>query len=106
MALESAKSAHLGKARIVKKGEHVTIIAFSRMVQLALEAASTGMGVAIGRRPLGNAELDSGTLVEAGTPTVVAQTAYWLVSAEGADDRPDLLAFKRWLLDEAQRFDE
>ena len=75
-------------------------------IQLALEAASTGMGVAIGRRPLVNAELDSGTLVEAGTPTIVAQTAYWLVSAEGADDRPDLLAFKRWLLDEAQRFDE
>ncbi len=29
----------IGKARVAKKGEHVTIIAFSRMVQLALEAA-------------------------------------------------------------------
>jgi pyruvate dehydrogenase E1 component beta subunit len=29
----------IGKARIVRPGEHVTIIAFSRMVQVALEAA-------------------------------------------------------------------
>jgi len=73
-------------------------------IQLALEAAATGMGVAIGRRPLANRELDAGTLVEAATPAVDATTAYWLVSAEGADERPDLQAFKRWLLQEAQAF--
>jgi DNA-binding transcriptional LysR family regulator len=75
-------------------------------IQLALEAASTGMGVAIGRRPLVNRELDGGTLVEAAAPTVEAKTAYWLVSAEGADERPDRQAFKRWLLHEAQAFDD
>ena len=73
-------------------------------IQLALEAATTGMGVAIGRRPLVDPELASGTLVEAGAPTVVATTAYWLVSAEGADQRPDLQAFKHWLLHEAHTF--
>jgi pyruvate dehydrogenase E1 component beta subunit len=30
----------IGKARIVRKGDHVTLIAFSRMVQLAMEAAA------------------------------------------------------------------
>lgn len=75
-------------------------------IQLALEAATTGMGVAIGRRPLVNRELDAGTLVEASTPTVDAKTAYWLVSAEGTDSRPDLQAFKRWLLQEAHAFDD
>ncbi len=64
------------------------------------------MGVAIGRRPLVNRELDAGTLVEASTPTVDAKTAYWLVSAEGTDSRPDLQAFKRWLLHEAHAFDD
>jgi DNA-binding transcriptional LysR family regulator len=75
-------------------------------IQLALEAATTGMGVAIGRRPLVNRELDAGTLVEASTPTVDAKTVYWLVSAEGTDERPDLQAFKRWLLHEAHTFDD
>jgi DNA-binding transcriptional LysR family regulator len=75
-------------------------------IQLALEAATTGMGVAIGRRPLVNRELFDGTLVEAGAPTVDAKTAYWLVSAEGTDERPDLQAFKRWLLQEAHAFDD
>ncbi|MEI6002853.1 transcriptional regulator GcvA [Paraburkholderia bengalensis] len=75
-------------------------------IQLALEAAATGMGVAIGRRPLVNAELDAGTLVEAGAPAVDAKTAYWLVSAEGADEQPDLQAFRRWLLDAAHAFDD
>jgi LysR family transcriptional regulator, glycine cleavage system transcriptional activator len=77
-------------------------------IQLALEAASTGMGVAIGRRPLVNAELESGALVFAADRTVSAKTAYWLVSAEsteGAEERPDLQAFKHWLLQEAQAFD-
>lgn len=75
-------------------------------IQLALEAATTGTGVAIGRRPLVNRELFDGTLVEAGAPTVDAKTAYWLVSAEGTDERPDLQAFKRWLLQEAHAFDD
>ncbi|WP_109482413.1 transcriptional regulator GcvA [Paraburkholderia sp. C35] len=75
-------------------------------IQLALEAAATGMGVAIGRRPLVNRELDAGVLVEAGAPAVEAKTAYWLVSAEGTDERPDLQAVRRWLLQEAQAFGE
>ena len=73
-------------------------------IQLALEAASTGLGVALGRRPIVDRELADGTLVEAAAAIVDTQTAYWLVSAPGVDQRPDLLAFKCWLLDEAAAF--
>ncbi|WP_142846987.1 pyruvate dehydrogenase complex E1 component subunit beta [Telmatospirillum sp. J64-1] len=37
----------IGKAKIERKGEHVTIVAFSRMVQLALEAAEALKGEGI-----------------------------------------------------------
>jgi LysR family glycine cleavage system transcriptional activator len=70
-------------------------------VQLALEAAAGGLGVAIGRLPLADADLAARTLVAANDRIVAAEPAYWLVSAQGADDRLDLLAFRRWLLAEA-----
>jgi DNA-binding transcriptional LysR family regulator len=74
-------------------------------IQLAFEAAIMGLGVALGRRPLVDHDLAAGTLVELGMDVLVAETAYWLVSSEGADRRPDLLAFKRWLLSEAEAFE-
>ncbi len=55
--------------------------------------------IALGRRPLVDLDLDSGALVEIGE-TMLADTAYWLVGSEGAGRRPDLTAFKRWLLKE------
>jgi LysR family transcriptional regulator, glycine cleavage system transcriptional activator len=72
-------------------------------IQLAFEAAAMGLGVALGRRPLVDRDLATKTLVEI-SPTIVAETAYWLVSSEGTDHRPDLLAFKRWLLSEGENF--
>ncbi|OAJ53598.1 transcriptional regulator [Paraburkholderia ginsengiterrae] len=74
-------------------------------IQLAFEAAGMGLGVALGRRPLVDRDLDSGALVEACADTVVATTAYWLVSAENAERRPELADFKRWLVSEAEHFD-
>lgn len=73
-------------------------------LQLAFEAAAMGLGVALGRRPLIDRELASGALVEVHPSAIRAETAYWLVSSEGAERRPDLLAFKRWLLDAASAF--
>ncbi|MFL9865461.1 LysR substrate-binding domain-containing protein [Paraburkholderia fungorum] len=76
-------------------------------IQLAFEAASMGLGVALGRRPLVDRDLASGVLVEACPQTVSSSTAYWLVSAQNADSaehRPELLDFKRWLLGEAEQF--
>lgn len=69
-------------------------------IQMAFEAAAAGLGIALGRRPLVDQDLASGTLVEAGLPEIEAETAYWLVGSEGAERRPDLLGFKRWLLRE------
>jgi LysR family transcriptional regulator, glycine cleavage system transcriptional activator len=74
-------------------------------IQLAFEAASMGLGVALGRKPLVDADLASGTLVEAGGATISSATAYWLVSAESVERRPELVDFKRWLVSEAERFD-
>lgn len=76
-------------------------------IQLAFEAASMGLGVALGRRPLVDCDLARGTLVEASPQTIASSTAYWLVSAQNADSaahRPELLDFKRWLLGEAEQF--
>ncbi|MFM0028952.1 LysR substrate-binding domain-containing protein [Paraburkholderia madseniana] len=76
-------------------------------IQLAFEAASMGLGVALGRRPLVDRDLASGALVEASPQTIASSTAYWLVSAQNTDsaeNRPELSDFKRWLLSEAEPF--
>ena len=70
--------------------------------QLAFEAATAGLGVALGRKPLVDHDLATGILVEASPFSIAAETAYWLVSSEGVEQRPDLLAFKHWLIGEAQ----
>jgi len=70
-------------------------------IQLAFEAASMGLGVALGRRPLVDRDLVSGALVEAASSTIASSTAYWLVSAEDAQRRPELLDFRQWMLSEA-----
>jgi LysR family transcriptional regulator, glycine cleavage system transcriptional activator len=72
-------------------------------VHLAFEAAAAGLGVAIGRRPLVDYDLMKGTLVEATGPVVESATAYWLVGAETTQGRPDIAAFKRWLVEETAR---
>jgi DNA-binding transcriptional LysR family regulator len=74
-------------------------------IQLAFEAAAMGLGVALGRRPLVDRDIDSGVLVEAYPATIASTTAYWLVSAENSDHRPELFDFKRWLVSEAEQFD-
>jgi DNA-binding transcriptional LysR family regulator len=71
-------------------------------IQLAFEAAAMGLGVALGRKPLVDADLVSGVLVEASPAIIASTTAYWLVSAENADRRPELFDFKRWLVSEAE----
>ncbi|MFM0591776.1 LysR substrate-binding domain-containing protein [Paraburkholderia dilworthii] len=74
-------------------------------IQLAFEAANMSLGVALGRRPLVDSDLASGSLVEARAETIASDTAYWLVSAENAERRPELLDFRRWLVSEAEQFD-
>ena len=73
-------------------------------INMALDAAAAGLGVAMGRRPLADAELAAGRLVPAGWPAVASAGSYWLVCAESADARPELTAFQRWLIEQAAAF--
>lgn len=73
-------------------------------IQLAFEAAMAGLGVALGRRPLVDRDLASGALVELTQGAMAAESAYWLVGSEEADDRPDLRGFRHWLIEEATAF--
>lgn len=70
-------------------------------IQMAFEAASQGLGVAIGRKPLVNSELEAGSLVEV-WETVNSNTSYWLIGSESRADDPRITAFRSWILDEVQ----
>lgn len=70
--------------------------------ELAYGAAAAGLGIAIGRRPLVDRELASGELVRLVEEPMAAETAYWLVSTEESQRRPELRDFKRWLVAEAR----
>lgn len=69
-------------------------------IHMAFQAACQGLGVAIGRKPLVNAELAAGSLVEV-WETVFSNTSYWLVGAESRADDPRVFAFRSWILREA-----
>ncbi|WP_029010224.1 transcriptional regulator GcvA [Azospirillum halopraeferens] len=66
-------------------------------IQYALNAAAGGLGVAMGRRPVVDADLESGVLVPVLGPPVRAATAYWLVCAPASLARPEVRAFRDWL---------
>lgn len=68
---------------------------------MALRAAASGQGVALGRMPLIQPMLDDGTLVE---PLAAARfsagtrdRAYWLNVAQGARERSEVRIFMQWL---------
>jgi len=65
---------------------------------LALDAAARGLGVAIGRRPLIDDDLNEGRLVTLFGPGVKCGSAYWLVCSEEAKAWPEVLSFRKWIL--------
>lgn len=69
-------------------------------IQLALEAALQGLGVAIGRKPLVDPLLEDGSLVEIAGPAIPATTGYWLVGTEHVFNRPEAKLFRAWILGE------
>jgi len=71
-------------------------------IQMAIEAAIEGLGIAIGRRPLVDPELSSGALVRFSECEIAAQTSYWLVAPRQSIYRPDVQAFRDWLLGELE----
>ncbi|MFZ5692522.1 MAG: LysR substrate-binding domain-containing protein [Pseudomonadota bacterium] len=68
-------------------------------ISLAIEAGASGLGVAIGRKPLIDSDLESGRLVALARPRV-AETSYWLIGSDRVFERPEARLFRQWLIDE------
>jgi DNA-binding transcriptional LysR family regulator len=69
-------------------------------IQMALDAAMHGLGIALGRRPLVDDDLESGRLVYAIDRTAPSGSWYWMVSKDTTFDRPEIKLFKNWMLSE------
>jgi LysR family transcriptional regulator, glycine cleavage system transcriptional activator len=69
---------------------------------LAIQAAVTGQGVALGSKALTLEHLAAGRLVRPFELSLVTDFAYYVVCEKARADEPDLLAFRRWLIAEAQ----
>jgi LysR family glycine cleavage system transcriptional activator len=70
---------------------------------LSLEAASQKLGVALALRPLVNADLASGRLCAPFDVALKPQSAYYLVCPEVIAERPAVVSFRKWLLQQAER---
>ena len=68
--------------------------------ELLLRAAAEGLGVAVARRHLVRAELNSGSLVAPFDITHDTGIRYWLVCQPQALNDPRVAAFREWLLGE------
>jgi len=68
---------------------------------LSLEAASQKLGVALALRPLVDADLASGRLCAPFNVELKPQSAYYLVCPEVIAERPAVVAFRKWLLQQA-----
>lgn len=66
-------------------------------ILMAQEAAAQGLGVAVGRLPLCNAELSAGRLVPVLGPPVRSRMGYWLVTVRETLERPEAAAFRAWI---------
>ncbi|MFC4525636.1 LysR family transcriptional regulator [Dyella halodurans] len=67
-------------------------------------AAIEGMGIALGRVTMARPLVDAGQLVWLSTQRLRADFAHYLVYPPRSEKHPALLAFRAWLLEEAQRY--
>src|SRR5258706_6544485 len=70
---------------------------------LLTQAAIEGHGVALGQRVLVADDLAAGRLVEPFKLRMPSELAYYVVFQPGAQERPKVAAFQRWLQEEANR---
>lgn len=73
---------------------------------LALEAALDGQGVVLAPEPLVAAEVAAGRLVIPFAIKVLSRHFYYLATPEAIADRPPVVAFRTWLLAEAEEAPE
>jgi DNA-binding transcriptional LysR family regulator len=66
-------------------------------IQMALEAASQGLGVAIGRQPLIAGDLEAGRLAAVLGPPQMGETGYWLTTGRESLRRPEVASFRDWI---------
>lgn len=86
----------------VPKLKRESELTFEHM-HFALQAASRGMGLAMGSLPLVQEELDNGTLVIPFPGIESDPKFYHLIYAANGPVKPEIEAFSRWLLDAAKR---
>lgn len=65
---------------------------------LAIQAAVDGQGVALGRSVLVRDDLAAGRLVKPFELSISNVFAYYCISLESSDDKPELAAFRNWLI--------
>ena len=73
-----------------------------RLYSMLVEAAVNGLGAAIGRSVLIAGELERRTLVPLFERQVEAPARCCLITTAAARQRPEMQAFREWILDEAQ----
>ncbi|WP_350938156.1 LysR family transcriptional regulator [Thioclava kandeliae] len=76
-----------------QEGEGMLMDQFSMMIQ----AAISGLGVALLPDYLARAEIESGRLEAVLKPAVPVRGAYWLTWPESRNETPPLTAFRAWL---------
>lgn len=69
---------------------------------MVLDAAALGQGVAMGRTPLVNEDLETGRLIKPFEFSLPADFAYYLVYPEKHTEHPAIQAFRAWILREVE----
>jgi LysR family glycine cleavage system transcriptional activator len=69
---------------------------------LAIQAAVGGRGIALGSKALTLEHLAAGRLVRPFKLSLVTDFAYYAACTKSRADEPDIVAFRRWLIAEAQ----
>jgi LysR family glycine cleavage system transcriptional activator len=69
---------------------------------LVIQAALNGQGVALGSKALALDHLVCGRLIRPFELSLVTDFAYYIVCAKKRAEEPDLVAFRRWVISEAQ----
>ena len=68
---------------------------------LAIEAAVQGLGIALGRRPLCDADIRQGRVIPLAYPELAIETGYWLTLPAGGTPRRAVRILQRWIAHEA-----
>ncbi|MEM7195806.1 MAG: transcriptional regulator GcvA [Pseudomonadota bacterium] len=71
---------------------------------LIIQAAIAGQGVALAGSVAVDSELDSGRLMKPFTQAIVGEFSYYLVWSAEKANRPELVAFRAWLIEETAHY--